>query len=61
MYSNHLQNLNKILSKLSISYWKFKWMMDDLQFDVLFNSISNISGRWTDDNERLFAWKFMYV
>ena len=27
--------------------------MDDLRFCVLFNSV--ISGRWTDDNERLFA------
>ena len=29
--------------------------MDDLQFYVLFNSISVISGRWADDNERLCA------
>ena len=28
--------------------------MDDLQFYILFNSISVISGRWADDNERLF-------
>ena len=27
--------------------------MDDLQFYVLFNSISVISGRRVDDNERL--------
>ena len=27
------------------------WM--DLQFYILFNSISVISGRWADDNERL--------
>ena len=27
--------------------------MDDLQFYVLFNSISVISGQWADDNERL--------
>ena len=29
--------------------------MDDLQFYVLFNSISVISGQWVDDNERLCA------
>ena len=29
--------------------------MDDLRFDVLFNSISVISGRWADDNKRLCA------
>ena len=31
--------------------------MDDLQFYVLFNSISIISGRWANDNERLCAMK----
>ena len=29
--------------------------MDDLQFYVLLNSISVISGRWVADNERLCA------
>ena len=29
--------------------------MDDLRFYVLFKSISVISGRWADDNERLCA------
>ena len=29
--------------------------MDDLRFYVLFNSISVISGRRADDNERLYA------
>ena len=29
--------------------------MDDLRFNVLFNSISVISGRWEVDNERLCA------
>ena len=29
--------------------------MDVLRFYVLFNSISVISGRWADDNERLCA------
>ena len=32
----------------------FGWM-DDVRFYVLFNSISVISGRWVDDNERLCA------
>ena len=32
----------------------WRWM-DDLQFNVLFNSISVISGGWEDDNERLCA------
>ena len=31
--------------------------MDDLQFYVLFNSTSVISGRCLDDNERLCAMK----
>ena len=29
--------------------------MDDLQFYLLFNTISVISGQWADDNERLCA------
>ena len=29
--------------------------MDDLRFNVPFNSISVISGQWVDDNERLCA------
>ena len=29
--------------------------MDDLRFNVLFNSISVISGQWADDTERLCA------
>ena len=32
----------------------YGWM-DDLRFYVLFNSISVISGRYLDDNERLCA------
>ena len=31
-----------------------RWL-DDLRFYVLFYSISVISGRWADDNERLCA------
>ena len=29
--------------------------MDDIRFYVFFNSISDISGQWMDDNERLCA------
>ena len=32
--------------------------MDDLRFYVLFNSMSVISGRCSDDNERLCAMEF---
>ena len=32
-----------------------KGWIDDIQFYVLFNSISDISGRWKVDNERLCA------
>ena len=38
---------------------KHGWM-DDLRFYVLFNSISVISGRWADDNERLVQWNPVY-
>ena len=34
-----------------------RWM-DDLRFCVLFNSISVISGRCLDDNERLYGTPF---
>ena len=34
--------------------------MDDLRFNVLFNSISVISGRWANDNERLCAMNPVY-
>ena len=36
------------------SYDPSRWM-DDWRFYVLFNSILVISGRWADDNERLYA------
>ena len=36
-------------------------MMDDLQFYVLFNSISVISGRLTGDNKRLYAMEHFYM
>ena len=34
--------------------------MDDLQFYVLFNSISVISGQCLDDNERLYAMELRF-
>ena len=44
---------------LSSAFWKLnEWMngsLDDLRFNVLSNSISVISGRWADNNERLCA------
>ena len=33
-------------------------MMDDMQFYILFNSVSVISGQWKVDNERLYAKEF---
>ena len=36
-------------------------MMDDILFQVLFISISVISGRWKVDNERLCAMKLFTV
>ena len=39
-----------LMRLLSYNNW-----MDDLQVYVIFNSISVISGRWSDDNERLCA------
>ena len=44
--------LIKLFSRATRDGW-----MDDLQFNVLFKNISVISGRWTDDNERLGAMK----
>ena len=35
-------------------------IMDDLQFNVLFNSISVISGQWEGDNERFVQWNPVY-
>ena len=39
---------------MMLGNFQYGWM-DDLQFYVLFNSISVISGRWADGNERLCA------
>ena len=41
-------------TKVGYYGWMDGWM-DDLRFYVLFNSISVISGRCLDDNERLCA------
>ena len=35
--------------------------MDYLRFYVLFNSISVISGRWADDNERLCTIETLFT
>ena len=35
--------------------WWMDWWMDDLEFYVLFNSISDISGWWEGDTEKLWA------
>ena len=42
-------------SYLPTTFQKRNGWMDDLRFYVLFNSISVISGRCLDDNERLCA------
>ena len=41
------------------TYLSNRWL-DDLRFYVLFNSISVISGRFLDDNERLCAMESVY-
>ena len=51
----YLKKCNIFVTKVSIYMYIHRWMMDDLRFYVLFNSISVISGRWADDNERLCA------
>ena len=43
------------LALAAILFSRAEPWMDDLRFYVLFNSISVISGRWADDNERLCA------
>ena len=40
---------------MGLTYFDEFILMDDLRFYVLFNSISVISGRCLDDNERLCA------
>ena len=51
-----------VLFRCYDSYSKLHWYgwMDDLRFYVLFNSVSVISGRWADDNERLCAMEPVY-
>ena len=44
-------------TSLSFPDTKDGWLMDELRFYVLFNSISVTSGQWADDNERLCAMK----
>ena len=46
------------MQKLLTFFFSKTWSsggMDDLQYYVLFNSFSVISGQWGDDNERLCA------
>ena len=51
--SYHIRFLQTCFA-FSIKHYKIGWM-DNLQFYVLFNSISVISGWWQVDNERLCA------
>ena len=58
------KTLSVIISLTSILTIRYRQMnivrigwMDDLRFYILFNSISVISRRWADDNERLCAMK----
>ena len=46
----HVAFESKYRIEIEINGW-----MEDLRVHVLFNSISVISGRWADDNERLCA------
>ena len=43
------------LRKEIFSYQKIDGWMEELRFYVFFNSISVISGRWADGNEKLCA------
>ena len=52
--SSHALYFYQVLWNYLKLYQSYRWM-DDLWFYVLFNNISVISGRWTDDNERLCA------
>ena len=42
------------------SFQSLHGWMDDIQFYVLFNSISVISGQWVGNNERLYAVETRY-
>ena len=60
MISSLLPLITSLLEEQSHSFGSFPLLrkdgwMDDLRFYVLFNSISVISGRCLDDNERLCA------
>ena len=46
--------IRAVLCEMHIYSQRDGWM-DDLRFFVLLNSIPVISGRWTDDHERLCA------
>ena len=48
------EHVTSLITCVTTIRFLIEWM-DDLRFHVLFNSISVISGRWADDNERLCA------
>ena len=48
-------SISSLPGNLSVSTVKSLRWMDGLQFYVLFNSVSIISGQWEIDNERLCA------
>ena len=50
-----LSIVNQLSDKQYEGEWECLQRMDDLRFYVLFNSISVISERCSDDNERLCA------
>ena len=50
-----VKNTDQCMSYVCIKRLYLLLLMDDLQFYVLFNSLSVISGQWEVDNERLCA------
>ena len=58
-YHSHITYIKVKHAECVESFFKVQndGLMDDLRFYVLFNSISVISGRCLDDNERLCAMK----
>ena len=50
-----------LIYNISIKFLLNLLWMDDLQFYVLFNSISVKSGKWLRDNEKLCAMEPRYL
>ena len=58
-----IYKLNDVFAEIFSPFLPFKFVLDEiwegwmdgLLLYVFFNSLSVISGRWADDNERLFA------